>query len=317
MSDDLWSITSYYNPCQYRTKRANYDAFKAGMEAVGANLLTVEMAFGDEAFELEPGPGVLQVRGTGVMWQKEALLNVAAAALPASCTKVAWLDNDLLFENPDWPHLTSRALDEYVAVQPYDWVARLPRGATRFDGEGKTYESFANVFVRDRKIARAGEFYLHGHTGFAWAARRELFDRFGLYDVCLTASGDHLMSHAFAGGMIHSVCLKRIIGRQEKYMHHFLEWGVQVRDLVGGRVGVVPGRLLHLWHGDLEDRRYADMNNEFKQFDFDPERHLRKDADGLLEWADAPDELKQWASDMFALRKEDGDPADEPVAIPA
>ena len=140
MSSDLWSITSYFNPCRYKTKRANFDAFMEGMERVGANVLVVELAFDDEDFELPASDRVLQLRGTGVMWQKERLLNVAAATLPESCTKVAWLDCDLLFENPDWPRLTSEALDEYMVVQPFSTAVRLPRGVRKADGRGEYRE---------------------------------------------------------------------------------------------------------------------------------------------------------------------------------
>jgi len=308
MSSDLWGITCYFNPCRYKTKRANFDAFMAGMKDNGANVLVVELAFDDEEFELPKSKNVLRLRGSGLMWQKERLLNIAAPTLPASCTKIAWLDNDVLFENPNWVQETSKALDTSFVVQPFDWAVRLPQGVNKFDGRGETYESYANVFVNTPRIAQAGEFYQHGHTGFAWAARRELFEHCGLYDACLTGSGDHLMAHGFAGGMRHSPCLTRVIGRQPHYAAHFVRWGVKARDLVKGRIGVVPGNLLHLWHGDLVDRRYSEMNQQFKTFDFNPDKHLKLDESGLWEWGDAPDEMRQWASTFFAIRREDGDP---------
>lgn len=308
MTSDLWAITCYFNPCRYQTKRANFDAFKAGLDAVGANLLTVELAFDDEPYELEASDHVLQLRGGGLMWQKERLLNIAAATLPASCRKIAWLDNDVLFENPGWFEQTSEALDELMVVQPFDRVVRLPRGHTKFQGLGERYESFGSVFARAPKVARSFEFVHHGHTGFAWAARRELFEQVGLYDACLTCSGDHLMAHGFAGGMIGTPCISRMLGAKMAYRQHFFTWAVKARDLVGGRVGVVPGNLLHLWHGDLVNRRYGELNDEFKNFDFDPDKHLRYDESGLWEWADAPEEMRDWASELFWMRREDGDP---------
>jgi hypothetical protein len=308
MSSDLWAITCYFNPCRYQTKRANFDAFRAGMAKNGANLLTVELAFEDEPFELPESNDVLRLRGGGLMWQKERLLNIAAATLPASCRKVAWLDNDVIFENPDWFEQTSRALDEHVVVQPFDQVVRLPRGHSRFLGEGECYESYGSVFARNPKAARTAHFHLHGHTGFAWAARRELFEDVGLYDACLTCSGDHLMSHGFAGGLVHSPCIGMMIGPQRAYLQHFLTWAVKARDLVGGKLGVVPGHLLHLWHGDLVNRRYTELNNAFKTFNFDPAKHLRHDENGLWEWADAPPRMREWARELFWMRREDGDP---------
>ena len=308
MSSDLWSITSYFNPCRYKTKRENFDAFMEDMERVGANLLVVELAFADEEFELPESKNVLRLRGSGVMWQKERLLNIAAATLPDSCRKIAWLDCDLLFENPDWPRLTSEALDEYFVVQPFSTAVRLPRDSRVADGRGEYYESYAQIFTENPRVARTTDFVFHGHTGFAWAARRELFETIGLYDVCLTGSGDHLMAHGFAGGLMHTPCLKRVIGGQRHYSQHFIDWAVKARDLVQGKIGVVPGNLLHLWHGDLVDRRYGEMNQQFKEFDFDPDKHLRHDENGLWEWNDAPAELRQWASDFFSIRREDGDP---------
>lgn len=308
-ADDLWVITCYFNPCRYKTKRANFDAFMEGMKKDGANVLVVELAFADEEYELPEGDNVLRLRGSGVMWQKERLLNVAAKSLPESCTKVAWLDNDVLFENSDWVAETSAALDKYMVVQPFDWCVRLPQGVRKFDGRGETYESYASVYARAPRLAQSGEFVHHGHTGFAWAARRELFDHCGLYDACLTGSGDHLMSHGFAGGMKLSPCLSRVVGNQPAYAKHFVEWGVKARDLVAGRLGVVPGNLLHLWHGDLVDRRYSEMNQEFKTFNFDPDKHLQLDESELWEWSDeAPKVMRDWATTFFEIRREDGDP---------
>jgi hypothetical protein len=316
-TDDLWGITCYFNPCRYKTKRQNFELFMEGMEAVGANVLVVELAFGDEEFELPEGDRVLRLRGTGVMWQKERLLNIAAATLPASCRKVAWLDCDVLFENPDWFRQTSAALDDYVVVQPFSSAVRLLRGELADVGAaGDRYLSYAQVFSKNPLLARTGEFVHHGHTGFAWAARRELFEQCGLYDVCLTGSGDHLMAHGFAGGMMNSPCMARMIRGQQHYLRHFYTWATKARDLVGGRLGVVPGKLLHLWHGDVVDRRYSEMNEQFGTFDFQPERHLRFDEQGLWEWNEAPESLQQWASDFFALRREDGDP-DAPLQRPA
>lgn len=307
MKTDVWVITSYFNPCGYRTKRENFDAFMEGMNAVGANVLVVELAFGDEPFELPPGDQVLQLRGKGLMWQKERLLNIAAAALPEECRKIAWLDNDVLFDDPRWLQRTSEALDKYAVIQPFSMCIRLDRGESGYCGKGQTYESFAQFFVRAPGVAVRADFALHGHTGFAWAARRELFEHCGLYDACLTGSGDHLMAHGFAGGLIYTPCLPRLLHGKTAFHKHFINWAVKARDFVKGRVGVVPGLLLHLWHGDVADRRYNELNRQFRNFDFDPGKHLRLDASELLEWSDeAPQEMRDWSRELFELRREDG-----------
>jgi Glycosyl transferase family 2 len=307
-TSDLWVVTCYFNPCRYRTKRKNFDTFMDGMSSVGANVLVVELAFGDEPFELPAGDRVLQLRGKSLMWQKERLLNIAAAAVPRECPKIAWLDCDVLFDDPRWLQRSSEALDKYLVIQPFSTCVRLRRGESNYSGAAQTYESFAHAFVRSPAVARRGHFSHHGHTGFAWAARRELFDDCGLYDRCLSGSGDHLMAHTFAGGLIHTPCFAEIFGGQQAYNQHFWSWARKARDLVGGKIGVVPGLLLHLWHGDLVNRRYSELNRQFKAFDFDPDRHIGLDASGLFEWSDdAPQEMLDWSKALFWLRREDGD----------
>lgn len=69
--------------------------------------------------------GVIHVRAKDILWQKERLLNLALAHLPAVARKVAWLDADLLFEDPSWACETSRRLDTFPVVQPFAAIARL------------------------------------------------------------------------------------------------------------------------------------------------------------------------------------------------
>jgi hypothetical protein len=306
VSSDFWVITSYFNPARFKTKRRNFDIFMAGMKAVGANVLVAEMAFGDDPFELEASDHVIRLRGKDVMWQKERLLNIAATHLPDSCKKIGWFDADILFKEPDWLKRTSLALNRFMVVQPFSHAVRLHRD-NRDDGTGILDESFASMFVRNPRAARNLGYNQHGHTGYAWAARRELFDKCGLYDACLPGSSDHMMAHAFAAGMANSPCMHRTFGDAPEYGGHFLKWGMRARDLVNARLGVVPGRILHLWHGDLADRRYGDLERDFLTLGFDPAAHIRHDPNGLLEWtAEAPERLKAWSLELFNGRNEDG-----------
>lgn len=316
MSSDFCVITSYFNPARYRTKRQNFDAFMDGMAKLGAKVRVIELAFGDDDFELKAGDDVLQFRGTDVMWQKERLLNVAVSRLPPEITKVGWFDADLIFKEPDWLERTSEALEDFVVVQPFSHAVRLNRG-NEDDGTGLLYESFASCFVRDPVPARTKLFAAHGHTGFAWAAKRDFLAECGLYDACLTGSGDHLMAHAFGAAVAKSPCMPHMIGPSPAYGQHFVRWAVKARDAVGGKLGVVPGRILHLWHGDLGDRRYALMNRQFMTFGFNPDAHIRIGADGLWEWSGAPERMRQWARDFFENRNEDGERAIEPVRVAA
>ncbi|MDB5319627.1 MAG: hypothetical protein JWN40_1258, partial [Phycisphaerales bacterium] len=196
---DLYVITAYFNSAGFVTKLANYHLFIESLTRAGVNHLTIECAFANAPFELAPSAAIVRIRARDVMWQKERLLNLALSHLPPTCTKVAWIDCDVLFESADWAQQTSKLLDVFPIVQPFTRVVRLPRDHRAYTGQGDLWHSFATIYKQHPNLMLAGDFARHGHTGFAWAARRDLLQRHGLYDACISGSGDHMMAHAFCG----------------------------------------------------------------------------------------------------------------------
>ena len=306
-ADELVLLTTYFNSHGYRTKRWNYDRFRERMEGSGLRLVTVECAFGSEPFELPADRNVRRVRGRDLMWQKERLLNLAISELPKSVRKIAWLDGDILFERADWAVRTAKLLDEFPVVQLFDRAIRLPRGHMAYTGEGDAWASFAAVYRRQPQQLLAGDFAAHGHTGFAWAARRDWLDAHGLYDACIAGSGDHMIAHAVCGDWT-SPCIRRIIGDNNRHRDYFAAWAKrQYRD-VRAALGCVPGTVLHLWHGDIENRRYVLRNRELAEFGFDPAADVRVGGSGCWEWSSRKPALHRWAREYFGHRNEDGNP---------
>ena len=76
---DLWGITTYFNPAQYKRKLQNYHQFRTASKKQGLPLIVVELAFGEHKFELTKDDAeiVIQRRCNTVLWQKERLLNIA------------------------------------------------------------------------------------------------------------------------------------------------------------------------------------------------------------------------------------------------
>jgi len=303
---DMWIVTTYFNPSGYKIKSSNYEAFAATLTNSGLNWIVVECAFGDSLFDLVPSENCIQVRARDVMWQKERLINLAIRNLPGDCTKVAWLDSDILFANPDWAVQTSRLLESYAVVQPFDWAIRLPRGKRCYEGEGDRWKGFAAVYATEPDEMLNGRFDKHGHTGFAWAARREILEQHGLYDACISGSGDHMMAHGFCGDW-ESNCIDRIFGGNVAHQEHFAAWCRRMYCDVRAKVGYVPGTLLHLWHGDMDNRRYVLRNQELALFEFDPASDIRLGSEGCWEWNSAKTDLHRWAVNYYYQRKEDGE----------
>jgi hypothetical protein len=300
--DELVVVTCYFNSSDFRTRRETYDRFAASIRAAGLTLLTVECAFGDADFTLPPGPHYMRVRSRDVMWQKERLINLAVASLPARAEKIAWLDCDVLFSNPDWAIETAALLDEVPIVQPFKTAIRLPRAHDAYRGLGEVWSGFAWVSEVEPEVF-AKDYIKHGHTGFGWAARRELLDRHGLYDACISGSGDHFMAHAMRGDLSMEC---RLCPVGPRFREHFRQWAQVFHADVRGRIRSAPGTLLHLWHGDTKDRRYAERHEQLIDLEFDPATDLRSGSDGLWEWAGEKPRLRRWMCAYFEGRNEDG-----------
>jgi hypothetical protein len=301
---DLQVITCFFNPGRYRTKRENYERFMAPLRAGRVPTITVECAFNDDPFELPASQGVIQVRGRSVMFQKERMLNLALPHLDPACTKVAWLDADVMFERADWVKAASAALDEYVVIQPFEECYRLPRGASAYAGCGERWRSFAEAYCQTSGAVATGRYKEHGHVGFAWAARRTLLDKVGLRDVDPNGHSDHLMAHAMIGDW-NTVCTRRLVGAVGPYAESTRRWARRFYAEVQGSLGYVPGALMHLWHGRIADRRYYTLALRLRAFGFDPDRHLSLGPSGIWEWSGEAASMDAEYRRYFAERRED------------
>lgn len=242
--------------------------------------------------------------GKHLMWQKERLLNVGISLLPQKCSKVAWVDCDLLFENRDWLEECSARLDSCSVLQPYSVAIRLLRGHTTLSGSEQQWRSFSSVFSDPAGGTRDG-WHAHGHTGFAWAGRREWLASAGLYDACIGGSADHMMAHAFASES--SVgCVSRLLGSQTAQERHFLDWARRLQASHPQRIGAMDGRLFHLWHGEIENRGYMKRHLQLASLGFDPASDIKIGSDGCWEWANRAPEMMKWAETYFSDRREDG-----------
>ncbi|HEX7640761.1 MAG TPA: hypothetical protein VF472_00995 [Burkholderiaceae bacterium] len=303
--NQLVVVTTYFNPCRYQTRRSNYERFIAGIRAAGIACITVECAFGEQEFELPPAADILQVRCETLVWQKERLLNLAAGWLPPQCQYVAWLDCDILFKRKRWARDLVRVLQTHQVAQVFETCVRLKQGDVR-GAEPDIVESFASVMVRQPDLINAGRYDTHGHTGYGWAMRRALFDEIGLYEAAVSGSADHFMAHAIYG--IYGFCVHNALKHDPVQIGHFRAWADRFHAHVRGSLGVVRGEIEHLWHGELEHRRYFLRMHDITERGFDPYTDLVVKTGMPLEWDPAMEKpsLRDYFADYFQSRKEDG-----------
>ncbi len=304
---NLWVITTYYNPCRYITRRKNYDVFIDSMRRSNIPILTVECAFDDAPFELPNSIDTIKIRSHSMLWQKERLLNLAVSWLPPDCHYVAWIDCDVLFQNPHWAIETTRLLKEHAIVQLFESCLRLEKHNTIRKTPNRR-SSFGAIAPKNLHLLSCGRYDLHGHTGYGWAMRRDIFDAVGLYEYAIGGSADHYIAHAIYG--TYGFCIESSFGKNNCALSHFFEWGKRFHSLVSGSFTVVPGEIIHLWHGDWRNRRYIQRVLEVSMLNFDPYNDLVVAPGKPLEWSTDIDKmkpgLKEYFTRYFETRREDG-----------
>lgn len=302
------AVTCYFNPGGFISQRRNMELFSARLRQARIPLITVECAFDERPFELLERPDVIQVRTTDVLWLKEHLLNLAIDRIPDCYDNVAWLDCDVLFSSKTWAADAEAALREAQVVQLFEKAIRLPPRAVTFQGVGDQLPSVAAVCSADPTRIE-GDRTQHGHTGFAWAARRDFLRSVRLYEGCVIGGADHLMAHAFFGEW-RSECVRQVLG-SGKMFDHYQRWAESAFRATQGRVGVIPGELLHLWHGHPSNRRYLRREKELEDFAFDPDTDVDWSKSPPC-WASHRRDMAEWARAYFLFRDEDSfapDPA--------
>ena len=304
----LWAITSYFNPQHYQRRLQNYRQFRA---RVTAPLLTVELSL-NGGFQLQPDDAdiLVQLPGRDVLWHKERLLNIALGAVPRDCRKIAWLDCDIVLQQRDWAPRTSDLLDQVVLAQPFQDVCELGRDVALEDVEhpdndrrGHSLAYGIGVGAVDADILSQNMRLKGCCSGLAWAARREALQEHGFYDACILGGGDRAMVCAALGRFD---CAREFLQMTPPWWAHYLAWARPHFDSVQGSIGFLDGKLLHLWHGDLNDRNYAGRHQLLKQFDFDPTADIALDEHGCWRWNSDKPGMHQYAREYFAARKEDG-----------
>ena len=306
-AESLWAITSYFNPMRYQRRRANYRIFR---ERLNVPLVAVELAYGPE-FELTEGDAdiLIRLRGRDVMWQKERLLNVALRALPSSCRRVIWTDCDIIVEADDWSERVSHLLDRFMLVQAFSCAHHLSPswkpGDTRTSimfTQPSAVAAIASGIPAASLLARPAPTG-PGSTnkGLVWAAHRDLLDEDGFYDACIVGGGDLAMVSAVYGCF--DVGMRNM---NEKQKQHYMAWARPHHKIFGAETGFLDCRVFHLWHGDIDHRRYRERHDALRRHAFDPFEDIALDENGSWRWNSHKPELHDDVRDYFASRKEDG-----------
>lgn len=234
------------------------------------------------------------IRSNSKLWHKETLLNRLIDIIPEDYQNVIWLDTDIMFLSATWyedtvaklktnnvvqlfeqcHHLSKEKTDEYLRINNFHWT-RL-NTSTEFEYQKSFCSNYNPRIIED--VSFDSDYNVHGHVGFAWACKLNILKKVnGLYDTALIGGADHIIAHAAAGHINHSCIRKAFLDADT--LNSIESYSRKFADLVNKKVSYTPGKILHLWHGDLNKRQYLKRIQETSEM-FTPKK-LTKTSDGL------------------------------------
>lgn len=289
--------TCFFNPSRFRARVDNFMKFHHRLGE--CNLLVVELAFGEEDWQLPDGiPNLKRLRADAICWQKEALLNHGMRVLEqCGYPYLGWLDADIAFKSPDWQNILLAELRSKRLCQVFERVEtnfpdqgrRLLRGAASSWVSGKSHPRHCGV------------------TGFGWVMHADVWKSAGLFDEGILGGGDHVMWRSIFANQLEWGKLFSDRSYSNEMRKRLATWSKRWAESVQMAVGYAKGvEIKSMPHGDIKDRRYLSRNELLESINFDPQVHLSRDQWGLHCWSDQmPMEAQMTILEYFDKRSED------------
>lgn len=298
MNNQLWVLTTFFNPANYKSRIKNHNIYFIRMSQ-STPIYTIELAFGDDPFQIESD---LQLRSKDVLWPKERMLNVALSKLPKECKYIAWIDGDVLFPENNWIESAIEKFEKGAdLLQLFEEVKHLPPNKISGDEfiasekglvwQSKQYPDFIKM-RKENKLTYAT-------TGFAWAARREMFEN-GFYDKHVLGTNDNVIIDS---------CLNTFelhhyyrAGQGTLILEDMMKWAKNFNK--DYKVDYVPTTIHHLFHGYKKNRGYLTREDTVRKHNYDPNQDIKLENDVYV-WATEKPELHKEVKDYFGSRNED------------
>jgi hypothetical protein len=309
-------VTMISNVARFRSRYDAYRRFAKHMHDSGAQLTTVEVAYGKREFEVtdKDNPRHVQLRTEHEeLWLKEPAWNIGLRSLPQDWQYVIFLDADITFTNNLWLSETVHQLQTYMVVQPFAHALDMgPQHEVIQKHNGFAWSYHQNMFQAPQGAGTGGYYGSEPgrpfwHPGYGIAFRRECFEGGGLEGLLTTGilgSGDHHMWLALIGEAHRSLPGKISDG----YRKQVLSWQADAERVVKRDIGYTPGTILHTFGGSKRKRFYVERWSILEEQEFNPDTDLRTDWQGLPQLVvtnDRQRKLRDLCRAYFRARDED------------
>jgi len=248
---DTAILLAFFNPAKFKRILRNILYIIQILKEKNIPYFVVECVFNNEPQEIPDANLVLH--SNSYMFYKEQLFEKLEKVVPEQYTKLVCLDGDIMFDMPDWVDQTSKLLDKYDIIQPYDQGCWLTPDNTRVKSKKLSY-AYGIVHRKATEYMPSNLLHLY-HPGFVWAFKRDIFRKLGgFYDRAIIGNGDMMFTLNFFKDSLPSDWINRLEAsfgteKWDEYHANFKK--------VNPSVGYLRTRALHLFHGIRQNRQYT------------------------------------------------------------
>ena len=255
-----------------------------------------------------------------LLWQKERLLTMLADDVVSKTDYkyLAWVDADVLFQNPTWVKDACDKLEDYMVIQTFDSASLLDHDLNvkqipeEYYGLPQRHLSAIKYWEltgsdTQRPVNLGGP--PKSQCGFAWASCREFFEQLGMEERNVFGDSDSFMLAALTGGEpffnvhIHNCMGPGTVSAFNDYKDSLRKLA---SDLGKDLVSCSKGALYHLQHGSLAGKQYVDRLTMIREGRYDCFMDIQKDKNGLFSLTDsATPKLRENLIKYFNDREED------------
>lgn len=293
-------ICVYYNFSNFKRRKQLTEEFIARyISNKHINLFIVELILEGAEFEITSNvnPNHLQLTTKYKLWFKENLINIAVQdLLPKNWDNFAWLDSDIEYLDNDWVLNAIDKLRNNDIVQLFSKCIQLDKY-----NDITTYVS-TGVIKYNYGKTKYIQHYNDTHPGYAWGMSRKGFEKIGkLPELFIIGSADTRIAY----GMLDiDIYLTRTdLCFTPDFKNYILDTYTKVQPL---KFDYLDVDIYHYYHGSRKNRQYSTRHTLLSNFKYEPTKHIKYDANGLLQITESfPEGLLQQINDYFEQRKED------------
>lgn len=279
---DMAICMAFFSPVNSKNLLNNYNFIKNKLDKAEIPNYTIELVYGENA-PLISSP-FIRLHTKSIMFHKENLLNILANKIKNKYSKLCFLDTDIIFTDPDWYNRTSKMLNSYDIIQPYEYGIWQDKNI-----DLELSNPCCAQFIKINNELRFSEC----HPGFSWAMTTKLFDKInGFFEYQILGAGDALFAMSLNHMKLksnHYGYHKSIVGLYKDYLNNIKKHEISINYLVNCDA-------IHLYHGSIKNRNYGKQSKPDKI-------ELLRNKDGVLEWKDINN--NKITLDNFNNRKED------------